>query len=76
MTIIRFEFMKVIKWIAFWGIHQNGKDCLYKWKFLSLALKNATIEFQKVMDQVLVGLAFTKCYIEDVICNQFYILLS
>ncbi len=76
MTIIRFEFMKVMKWIAFWGIHQNGKDCLYKWKFLSFALKNATIEFQKVMDQVLVGLAFTQCYIEDVICNQFYILLS
>lgn len=57
MTIIIFEFMKVIKWIAFWGIHQNGKDCLYKWKFLSFALKNETIEFQRVMDQVLVGLA-------------------
>jgi hypothetical protein len=76
MTIIRFEFMKVIKWIAFWGIHQNGKDCLCTWKFLSFVLKNATIEFQRVMDQVLVGLAFTKCYIEDDICIQFYILLS
>jgi putative transposase len=52
---------------TFWRIDPHGKDCLYQWKFLSFGLKNALTKFQRVMDQVLAGLNFTKCYINDII---------
>ena len=52
---------------AFWGIDEFGKDRLYKWKFLPFGLKNAPAEFQRVMDRVLAGLVFTKCYIDDIL---------
>ena len=52
---------------AFWGVDQNGKDQVYHWKFLPFGLKNALVEFHRVMDQVLSGLPFTRCYIDDVI---------
>jgi len=52
---------------TFWGINLHWKDCLYQWKFLSFGLKNVLIEFQKVMDQILAGLGFAKCYIDDII---------
>lgn len=52
--------------MALWGIDFHGKDWLYQWKFLSICLKNVSIEFQKVMDQVLVGFIFAKCYIDDI----------
>jgi hypothetical protein len=29
--------------------------------------EDALLEFQRIMDQVLVGLSFTKCYIDDII---------
>jgi hypothetical protein len=41
---------------TFWGIDPHGKDCLYQWKFLPFGLKNAPVEFQKVMDQMLASL--------------------
>jgi hypothetical protein len=47
--------------ITFWGIDQNGKDYLYKWKFLLFGLKNALVEFQKVMDQIHIGFGFSIC---------------
>jgi len=53
--------------IIFWGIDPHGKDYLYQWKFLPFGLKNALAKFQKVMDRVLVGLGFAKCYIDDII---------
>jgi hypothetical protein len=54
--------------IAFWGIDQNGKDYLYEWKFLFFGLKNAFVEFQKVMDQIQTGFGFFHlCYIDDII---------
>ncbi len=53
--------------ITFWGIDPHGKDCLYQWEFLPFGLKNAFAKFQRVMDQVLVGLDFAKCYIIDII---------
>jgi len=40
---------------------------LFHWKFLPFGLKNAPAEFQRVMDQVLKGLPFARCYIDDVI---------
>ena len=52
---------------AFWGVDQDGKDQLYHWKFLPFGLKNAPAEFQRVMDRVLAGLPFARCYIDDVI---------
>ncbi len=53
--------------ITFWGIDPHGKDCLYQWNFLPFGLKNAFVKFQRVMDQVLVGLSFAKCSIDDII---------
>jgi putative transposase len=52
---------------AFWGIDKNDKDQLYHWKFLFIGLKNAPAEFQRVMDQLLVGLTFARCYTDDII---------
>jgi hypothetical protein len=52
---------------AFWGIDEFGKDRLYQWKFLPFGLKNAPAEFQRVMDRVLAGLLFAKCYIDDIL---------
>jgi hypothetical protein len=54
-----------------WGIDQNGKDYLYQWKFLPLGLKNAHVEFQRVMDRVLTCLDYAKCYIDDIIMFNF-----
>jgi len=48
-------------------INPHGKDCLYQWWFLPFGLNNAPTKFQKVMDQVLVGLGFAKCYTNDII---------
>jgi hypothetical protein len=36
--------------MTFWEIDFCGKDYLYQWKLLPLGLKNAPLEFQKVMD--------------------------
>ena len=52
---------------TFWGVDDDGKDNLFHWKFLPFGLKNAPSEFQRVMDQVLKGLPFARCYIDDVI---------
>jgi hypothetical protein len=52
---------------AFWGINSHDKDCLYQWKFLPFGLKNTLVEFQRVMDRILVGLDFFRCYIDDIV---------
>jgi hypothetical protein len=52
---------------AFWNINSHGKDCLYQWKFLSFGLKNAPTKFQRVMDRILAGLDFVRCYIDDIV---------
>ena len=40
---------------------------MYQWKFLPFGLKNAPAEFQRVMDRILAGLDFARCYIDDII---------
>jgi len=40
---------------------------LYQWKFFPFGLRNALVEFQKVMDLVLTGLGFAKFDIDDII---------
>ncbi|PTQ33208.1 hypothetical protein MARPO_0091s0058, partial [Marchantia polymorpha] len=42
-------------------------DCLYQWRFLPFGLKNAPAEFQRVMDRILAGLDFVRCYIDDIL---------
>jgi hypothetical protein len=41
-------------------VYTNGNSCHF-------GLKNAFAKFQKVIDKVLVGLTFVKCYINDII---------
>jgi hypothetical protein len=53
--------------MVFWGIDPHGHDCLYQCRFLPFGLKNAPINFQRVMDRMLVGFGFAKCYINDII---------
>jgi hypothetical protein len=53
--------------MAFWGIDLHGKDCLYQWRFLPFNLKNALVEFQRVMDRMLARFIFAKCYIDGII---------
>ncbi|OAE20886.1 hypothetical protein AXG93_3256s1330 [Marchantia polymorpha subsp. ruderalis] len=50
-----------------WGFNSHGKDCLYQWRFLPFGLKNAPAEFQRVMDRILAGLDFVRCYIDDIL---------
>ena len=51
----------------FRGVDQDDNDQFYHWKFLPFGLKNALAEFQRVIDRVLVGLPFARCYIDNVI---------
>ena len=52
---------------AFWGVDHDWNNQLYHWKFLPFGLKNAHAEFRSLMDQVLSGLPFARCYIDDMI---------
>ena len=48
---------------AFWG--RNRK--LWEWNVVPFGLKNAPPFFQRLMDRVLQGLSFARCYIDDII---------
>jgi len=56
---------KTITW------HQGKMVSFYKdihiCFFLPFGLKNASINFQKLMDRVSTGVSFAKCYIDDII---------
>lgn len=52
---------------AFWGVDADNRDVLYQWRVLPFGLRNAPAEFQRVMDGVLRGLPFARCYIDDII---------
>ncbi len=45
----------------------HGSNKLWEWLVMPFGLKNAPIFFQRVMDQVLEGAYFLKCYIDDVL---------
>ncbi len=48
--------------------HVSNK--LWEWLVMPFGLKNALVFFQRVMDQVLEGADFLKCYIDDVLVHS------
>jgi hypothetical protein len=49
---------------------QSGVATLWEWIVMPFGLKNAPVFFQRVMDQVLEGADFLKCYIDDVLVHS------
>ncbi len=47
----------------------HGSNKLWEWLVMPFELKNAPVFFQRVMDQVLEGADFLKCYIDDVLVD-------
>jgi hypothetical protein len=43
----------------------HGSNKLWEWLVMPFKLKNAPVFFQRIMDQVLEGANFMKCYIDD-----------
>jgi hypothetical protein len=48
----------------------HGSNKLWEWLVMPFGLKNAPIFLQRVMDQVLEGVDFLKCYIDDVLVHS------
>jgi hypothetical protein len=48
----------------------HGSNKLWEWLVMPFELKNAPVFFQRVMDQVLEGVDFLKCYINDVLVHS------
>jgi hypothetical protein len=48
----------------------HGSNKLWEWLVMPFGLKNAHVFFQQVMDQVLKGANFLKCYIDDVLMHS------
>jgi len=48
----------------------HGSNKLWEWLVMPSGLKNAPVFFQRVMDQVLEGADFLKCYIDDVLVHS------
>ncbi len=48
----------------------HGSKKLWEWLVMPFGLKNALVFFQRVMDQVLEGADFLKCYIDDVLVHN------
>lgn len=49
--------------IALWIIDEHGNQ----WQFLPFQLKNAFVEFQRIVDKILTRLDYILCYIDDII---------
>jgi hypothetical protein len=48
----------------------HGSNKLWEWLVMPFKLKNALVFFQRVMDKVLEGANFLKCYIDDVLVHN------
>jgi hypothetical protein len=48
----------------------HGSNKLWEWLMMPLGLKNVHVFFQRVMDHVLKGADFLKCYIDDVLMHS------
>ncbi len=48
----------------------HGSNKLWEWLVMPFGLKNAPVFFQRVMDKVLKGANFLKCYIDDVLVHN------
>jgi len=48
----------------------HGSNKLWEWLVMPFGLKNAPFFFQRIMDQVLKGAYFLKCYINDVLMHS------
>jgi hypothetical protein len=48
----------------------HGSNKWWEWLVMPFGLKNAPIFFQQIMDQVLEGVDFLKCYIDDVLVHS------
>jgi hypothetical protein len=48
----------------------HGSNKMWEWLVMPFGLKNAPVFFQQVMDQVLEGVDFLKCYIDDVLVHS------
>jgi hypothetical protein len=48
----------------------HGSNKLWEWLMMPFGLKNAPVFFQRVMDQVLEGVDFFKCYIDDILMHS------
>jgi hypothetical protein len=51
----------------FGGIDPHGKDYLYQWRVLPFLKSKTFAKIKKVMDKMLMGFGFAKCYIDDII---------
>jgi hypothetical protein len=48
----------------------HGSNKLWEWLVMPFGLKNAFVFFHRIMDQVLKGEDFLKCYIDDVLVHS------
>ncbi len=48
----------------------HGNNKLWEWLVMPFGLKNALAFFQQIMDQVLKGANFLKCYIDDILMHS------
>jgi hypothetical protein len=48
----------------------HGSNKLWEWLVMPFGLNNALVFFQQIMDQVLKGVDFLKCYINDVLVHS------
>jgi hypothetical protein len=48
----------------------HGSNKLWEWLMMTFGLKNAHVFFQRIMDQVLKGANFLKCYIDDILVHS------